>query len=245
MRHNDKSAQIKKYANVPLPKNIKKAKESRINENKSNKKNIRKAISRNENEDFFIEYNKEIQTNNKLPPKTSRTYVRGNSAELRREKKSAIQPKRSKKLIQLKGKVKPQITQKEDFKQEIYKAKNEIKEELSKTNKTLYGLTDVLIYGFQGLFSLIQNDKAGFEENKKEFQKSVEISRQSKEIFKIEENTLKEENKSVDYCKIRENNITSDNVTEKNSKRSNRNNYGIFKESLENIYQKKNKILKN
>ena len=67
MRHNDKSAQIKKYANIPLPKYIKKAKESRINENKSNKKNINKTISRNENEDFFIEYNKEIQTNNKLP----------------------------------------------------------------------------------------------------------------------------------------------------------------------------------
>ena len=51
------------------------------------KKIIWKAISRNENEDFFIEYNKEIQTNNKLPPKTSRTYVRGNSAELRMKKR--------------------------------------------------------------------------------------------------------------------------------------------------------------
>jgi len=37
----------------------------------------------------------------------------------------------------------------------------------------------------------LQNDKDAFEENKKEFQKSIEISKQSKEIFKIEENTLK------------------------------------------------------
>ena len=91
----------------------------------------------------------------------------------------------------------------------------------------------------------MQNDKAGFEENKKEFQKSVEISRQSKEIFKIEENTLKEENKIVDTSKSGENNITSDNLTKKNSDNSNRNTYGVFKDSLENINQKKNKILKN
>ena len=90
----------------------------------------------------------------------------------------------------------------------------------------------------------MQNDKAGFEENKKEFQKSVEISRQSKEIFKIEENTLKEENKIVDTSKSGENNITSDNITEKNSNNSNGNNYGVFKDSLEIINKKKEQKIK-
>ena len=90
----------------------------------------------------------------------------------------------------------------------------------------------------------MQNDKAGFEENKKEFQKSVEISRQSKEIFKIEENTLKEENKIVDTSKSGENNITSDNVTEKNSNNSNGNIYGVFKGSLEIINKKKEQKIK-
>jgi len=149
----------------------------------------------------------------------------------------------------LKGKVKPQITQKEDLKQEIHKAKNEIvdtiKEEVTKTNKTLNGLTDILIYVFKGLFSLLQNDKAAFEENKKEFQKSIEISKQSKEIFKIEENKLKEENKIVVTSKSGDNNITNDNVTKKNSNNYNRNYYGIFKDNLENINQKKSKKLKN
>jgi len=206
MSHNDKYAQIKKYANIPLPKNSKKAKVPRINENKSNKNNTNKAISRNDNEDFFIKYNKEIKINDKLRPKTTKTYLRGNSAELRREKKSAIQPKRSKKVIQLKGKVKPQITQKEDLKQEIHKAKNEIvdtiKEEVTKTNKTLDALTNILIYGFKGLFSLLQNDKNAFEENKKEFQKSIEISKQSKKYLKLEENTLKEKNKLLIHLKV-------------------------------------------
>ena len=53
MSQNDKSARIKKYANIPLPKNSKKTKEPRINENKSNKNNANKTFSRNDNEDIF------------------------------------------------------------------------------------------------------------------------------------------------------------------------------------------------
>jgi len=37
MSQNDKRAKIKKYTNIPFPKNIKKAKEPRITENKSYK----------------------------------------------------------------------------------------------------------------------------------------------------------------------------------------------------------------
>ena len=90
----------------------------------------------------------------------------------------------------------------------------------------------------------MQNDKDAFEENKKEFQKSIEISKRSKERFKIEENTLKEGNKLVDSSKSREKKITIDNATKKNSDSSNRNNNGAFKDKLKNINQKRNKRIK-
>jgi len=108
MSNKDKCAQIKKYTNIHLPKNIKKAKIQIIIENKNNKDDINKVFTRNQKEDYFNEYNNKIKAINNLPPKTTRTYLRGNSEELRKDKKNSIRLKSTKKAKQLKGKVKPQ-----------------------------------------------------------------------------------------------------------------------------------------
>ena len=76
----------------------------------------------------------------------------------------------------------------------------------------------------------MKNDHYAFEEKNKQFQKSIEISNKSKETFKIEENSLKEDNKIAGSSKSREKNITNGNATEKNSDSFHRNNIGIFKE---------------
>ena len=115
MSHNEKRVQTKDYS-IHFPKSIQKGKASRVSANKNNKNIINKVISRNKNEDPFLKYNDEIKTTNKLPPKTTRTPLRGNSAELRRiDKKSTLQLNKSKKIMQMKGKSKFEIPQKKSI----------------------------------------------------------------------------------------------------------------------------------
>ena len=116
MSHNEKRVQIKDNINITFPNNTQKEKVSRVSADKNNKNIINKVISRNKNEDPFLKYNDEIKTTNKLPPKTTRTPLRGNSAELRRiDKKSTLQLNKSKKIMQMKGKSKFEIPQKKSI----------------------------------------------------------------------------------------------------------------------------------
>ena len=216
MSHNEKRVQTKGHS-IPFPKNTLKGKSSRISSDKNNKNTIsNKIISRINNEDPFLKNNDEIKTTKKFPPKTTRTHIRGNSVELRRsDKKSTFQLPKNKKIMQMKGKSKFEIHQEKSLKQEIHDAKKEIvssfNKKLDETNEKLDNLQNILIYGFQGLFALIQNDKGAFEEKNNQFQKSVEISNRSKKTFKIEENSLKlkEDNKFAYSSKSGDNNITS------------------------------------
>ena len=117
--------------------------------------------------------------------------------------------------MQTKGKSKFDIHQEKNLKQEIHDAKKEIvssfNKKLDETNEKLDNLQNILIYGFQGLFTLMQNDKGAFEEKNNQFQKIIEISNKSKETFKIEENSLKlkEDNKFAYSSKSGDNNVTS------------------------------------
>ena len=167
MSHNEKKVQTKDNS-IPFPKNNQKWKTSRFSANKI----INKAISRNKNEESFHQNNDEIKTTNELPPKTTKTHLRGNSAELRRiDKKSTLQLNKSKKIMQMKGKSKFEIPQKKDLRQEIYDAKKEIvfsvKKKVDEANRKLDNLKNIIIYGFQGFFALMQNDKGTFEEKNK------------------------------------------------------------------------------
>ena len=238
MSHNDKNPQTKKIGNIPFPKNNKKTRPSGVAEYKINKDTINQSIIKKKKEEFIIKYNDEIKTRNKFPPKSTRTYVRGKSVELKREKRSQIQFKKStnKNNIQLKIKDTSEITPKKDLRQEIHEAKKEIVDIV----KTEFGdLKNILIYGLQSLFSLLQNKNEEFEEKKKKFEKIIEISNQSNEKFKVEENTLKEDIKIGDSSKKKEYIITSENTSDKYPNGSNRNYVGTYNDSLEAINPKK------
>ena len=72
--------------------------------------------------------------------------------------------------MQMNGKFKFEIPQEKNLKQEIHDAKKEIvssfNKKLDETNEKLDNLQNILIYGFQGLFALMQHDKGGFEEKR-------------------------------------------------------------------------------
>ena len=103
--------------------------------------------------------------------------------EKRRKKKSQIPFKKDKINLQLKLKINHEISYKKDLREEINGAKKEIVD----TIKTeLRGLKNILINGFQCLFSLLKNDNDGFEEKRKQFEKSIEITNNSNGKFKLE-----------------------------------------------------------
>ena len=183
MSHNDKIPQTKKSINIPFPKNFKKTRVSGVNGHKIKKDAINKSISKKQNKEYIIVCGSEIKTRNKLPPKTTREYVRGKSMEKRRKKKSPIPFKKDKINLQLKLKINHEISYKKDLREEINGAKKEIVD----TIKTeLRGLKNILINGFQCLFSLLKNDNDGLEEKRKQFEKSIEITNNSNGKFKLE-----------------------------------------------------------
>ena len=71
----------------------------------------------------------------------------------------------------MKGKSKFEIPQKKYLRQEIYDAKKEIvssvKKKVDEANRKLDDLKNIIIYGFQGFFALMQNDIGTFEEKNK------------------------------------------------------------------------------
>ena len=219
MIKNEKKIQVKKNArNIPInPKSTKTTREIRFH----NKKSSNEPLSNYQQKVPSTIENNRRANNNKVPPNSERKLIREKSAEIMKYKtanKIQIKKKESQKQIKIRNQISLNSSQ-NNLKQEIGEIKSgigEIKSEIGGVNNSINGLKRILTKGFEALFFLIQKNMKEFEEKRKEFQDSVEISNKSdNEPFNIIENK-----KEPDSTVNKDINTISNNESEKNSNNS-------------------------
>jgi hypothetical protein len=186
MIKNEKKIQVKKNArNIPInPKSTKTTREIRFH----NKKSSNEPLSNYQQKVPSTIENNRRANNNKVPPNSERKLIREKSAEIMKYKtanKIQIKKKESQKQIKIRNQISLNSSQ-NNLKQEIGEIKSGIGriesgigEVKSEIGDSINGLKRILTKGFEALFFLIQKNMKEFEEKRKEFQDSVEISNKS------------------------------------------------------------------